>query len=57
MAALFLLIVTGALGFGLGWLAKSAGRRVVVVELPDGSEDRKTVMSEVQQTTAGPTVK
>jgi hypothetical protein len=50
MAALLLLIASGALGFGLGWLAKSAGRRVVVVELPDGTEERKPVTSADKQT-------
>jgi hypothetical protein len=42
MAALLLLIVAGGLGYGLGWLAKSAGRRVIEIDLPDGKEENKS---------------
>jgi hypothetical protein len=42
MAASLLIILAAVLGFGLGWLAKSAGRRVIVLESPDVTEESKT---------------
>ena len=40
MAALILIVAAG-LGFGIGWFAKSAGRRVIDIELPD-TQDNNT---------------
>ncbi len=33
MAALFALLLTAGLGFALGWLVRSSGRRVINIEL------------------------
>jgi hypothetical protein len=42
MAALFLLILAAVgLGYGLGWLARSAGRRVITLESRDVIEESK----------------
>ena len=55
MAALLQIILVGALGFGLGWLAKSAGRRVIVLEeLPDATEENKAETVPDQSVAADP---
>lgn len=38
MAALILIVAAG-LGFGIGWFAKSASRRVIDIELPDTQDN------------------
>jgi hypothetical protein len=55
MAALLQIILVGALGFGLGWLAKSAGRRVIALEeLPDATEENKAETVTDQDVAADP---
>ena len=40
MAALLGLLLIAALGFGLGWLVRSSGRRVIDIELPEEASNR-----------------
>lgn len=40
--------------FGLGWLAKSASRRVVAVDLPDGVAENKAEATADKDATADP---
>jgi hypothetical protein len=54
MAALIGLLLAAGLGFGLGWLVRSSGRRVIDIELPAGDSSSTAEVASEEDTTTEP---